>query len=91
VIVSENARRKSPNPPSNLGVKTEIVGYLAFLITSKGLDVRRQGATTEAYRAIRWNERRDRRQRRPSALLRAMSPSTLLRTVSLSNGLSNGR
>ncbi len=27
----------------------------------------------------------------PSALLRAMSPSTLLRTVSLSNGLSNGR
>ena len=30
-------------------------------------------------------------QRRPSALLRAMSPSTLLRTVSLSNGLSNGK
>ena len=30
-------------------------------------------------------------QRRPSALLRAVSPSTLLRTVSLSNGLSNGR
>jgi hypothetical protein len=29
-------------------------------------------------------------QRSPSALLRAMSPSTLLRTVSLSNGLSNG-
>jgi hypothetical protein len=32
----------------------------------------------------------DEAQRRPSALLRAMSPSTLLRTVSLSNGLSNG-
>ena len=34
---------------------------------------------------------KDEAQRRPSALLRAMSPSTLLRTVSLSNGLSNGR
>ena len=41
-------------------------------------------------RASRSNERSDRRQRRPSAFLRAMSPSTLLRTVSLPNGLSNG-
>jgi hypothetical protein len=55
-------------------------------------------------RASRSNERSDRRQRRlsaslkamslsngPSALLRVVSPSTLLRTVSLPNGLSNGR
>jgi len=52
-------------------------------------------------RASRSNERSDRRQRSPSTLplgheleaewLRAMSPSTLLRTVSLSNGLPNGR
>jgi len=34
---------------------------------------------------------KDEAQRRPSALLRAVSPSTLLRTVSLSNGMSNGR
>ena len=33
---------------------------------------------------------KDEAQRRPSALLRTVSPSTLLRTVSLSNGLSNG-
>jgi hypothetical protein len=30
-------------------------------------------------------------QHYPSAFLRAVSPSTLLRTVSLSNGISNGR
>jgi hypothetical protein len=34
---------------------------------------------------------KDEAQRRPSTLLRAVSPSTLLRTMSLSNGMSNGR
>jgi hypothetical protein len=34
-------------------MKTAIVGYVAFLIASKVLDVRRRGATTEAYGAIR--------------------------------------
>ena len=51
---------------------------------------------TDQYAAVTQDEA----QHRPSALLRAMSPSTLLRTVSLSNGpsallravsLSNGR
>ena len=42
-----------PNPPSNLGLKAKIVGYVALLITSKVLDVRRRGGTTEAYRVIR--------------------------------------
>jgi hypothetical protein len=41
-----------------LGIKTAIVGYVVFLITSKVLDVRRRGATTEAYGAIRRNEER---------------------------------
>jgi hypothetical protein len=41
-----------------LGIKTEIVGYVAFLITSKVLDVRRRGATTEAYEEIRRKEAR---------------------------------
>jgi len=38
-----------------LGIKLrlKIGGYVAFLITGKGLDVRRRGATTEAYGAIR--------------------------------------
>jgi hypothetical protein len=31
----------------------ELVGYVAFLITSKVLDVRRRGAMTEAYGVIR--------------------------------------
>ena len=35
-----------------------LLGYVTFLITSKGLDVRRRGATTEAYRAIRRKEKR---------------------------------
>jgi hypothetical protein len=41
-----------------LGIRTEIVGYVAFLITSKVLDVRRRGATTEAYGVIRRKEER---------------------------------
>jgi hypothetical protein len=36
-----------------VGIKTELVGSAAFLITSKVLDVRRRGATTEAYGVIR--------------------------------------
>jgi hypothetical protein len=35
-------------------------GYGAFLITSKVLDARRRGATTEAYGAIRRKEERSR-------------------------------
>jgi hypothetical protein len=72
------------------------VGYAAFLITSKVLDVRRRGATTEAYGVIRRKPapakpapakaggggRSDRRQRGPSALLRArtcrMADDTLM-------------
>jgi hypothetical protein len=43
-----------PNPPSNLGIKAlKSVGNVAFLNTSKVLDARRRGATTEAYGAIR--------------------------------------
>ena len=34
-------------------IKLKLVDYLAFLIISKVLDVRRRGATTEAYRVIR--------------------------------------
>jgi hypothetical protein len=34
-------------------LRLKLVGYVAFLITSKVLDVRRRGATTEAYGAIR--------------------------------------
>ena len=34
-------------------LRLKLVGYLAFLITSKVLDVRRRGATTEAYGVIR--------------------------------------
>jgi hypothetical protein len=78
-----------PNTPSNLVSRLKSVAYGVFLITSKVLDARRRGATTEPYgqyaaslsRASRSNERSDRRQR---------CPSTLLRTVSLSNGPSNG-
>jgi hypothetical protein len=33
--------------------RLKLVGYVAFLITSKVLDVRRRGATTEAYGVIR--------------------------------------
>jgi hypothetical protein len=36
-----------------LGIKTEVVDYVAFLISSKGFYVRRRGATTEAYIVIR--------------------------------------
>jgi hypothetical protein len=43
----------SQNPPSNLGA-----GYGTFLITSKVLDARRRGATTEAYGGIRRKEER---------------------------------
>jgi hypothetical protein len=39
-----------------LGIKTAIVGYVAFLITSEVLYVRRRGATTEAYGVIRRKE-----------------------------------
>jgi hypothetical protein len=39
-----------------LGLK--LVAYVAFLITSKVLDVRRRGATTEAYGVIRRREER---------------------------------
>jgi hypothetical protein len=38
--------------------KLKLDSYLAFLITSKVLDVRRQGATTEAYGVIRRKEER---------------------------------
>ena len=38
--------------------RLKLVGYLAFLITSKILDVRRRGATSEAYGAIRRKEER---------------------------------
>jgi hypothetical protein len=41
------------NSPSNLGFRNEILGYVAFLITSRVLDVRRRGAMTEAYGVIR--------------------------------------
>jgi hypothetical protein len=41
------------NSPSNLGFRNEILGYAAFLITSRVLDVRRRGVTTEAYGVIR--------------------------------------
>ena len=34
-------------------LRLKSVGYVAFLITSKVLDVRRRGATTEAYGVIR--------------------------------------
>ena len=44
-------------------------------------------AEGERYAAVT----KDEEERSPSALLKAMSPSTLPRTVSLSNGLSNGR
>jgi hypothetical protein len=33
-------------------LRLKLVGYVAFLITSKVLDVRRRGATTEAYGVI---------------------------------------
>jgi hypothetical protein len=46
-------REPLPNSPSNLGIRTEIVGYVAFLIASKVLDVRRRGATTEAHGVTR--------------------------------------
>jgi hypothetical protein len=39
-------------------VKTEISRLWKFLITSKVLDARHQGATTEAYGAIRRKEER---------------------------------
>jgi hypothetical protein len=39
-------------------LKLKLVGYVAFLITSKVLDVRRRGATTEAYKEIRRKEGR---------------------------------
>jgi hypothetical protein len=39
-------------PPSNLS-RLKSAGYGVFLITSKVLDARRRGATTEAYGAIR--------------------------------------
>jgi hypothetical protein len=40
------------------GLRLKLDSYLAFLITSKVLDVRRQGATTEAYGVIRRKEER---------------------------------
>ena len=39
-------------------LRLKLVGYVAFLITSKALDVRRRGATTEAYGVIRRKEER---------------------------------
>jgi hypothetical protein len=48
----ENACNR-PSSPSNLGIRTQVVGYAEYLIISKGLDVRRRGATTEAYGVIR--------------------------------------
>jgi hypothetical protein len=74
------------------------VGCRRYLITSKVLDVRRRGATTEAYGVIRRKpvvslkvEREERSLARlwregnpPEADKR--SPSTLLRAMSLSNG-----
>jgi hypothetical protein len=42
-----------------MGIKTvKLVGYIVFLITSKVLDVKRRGATTEAYGIIRRKEER---------------------------------
>jgi hypothetical protein len=39
-------------------IRLKLAGYVAFLITSKVLDVRRRGATTEAYGLIRRKEER---------------------------------
>ncbi len=39
-------------------LRVKLVGYVAFLIASKVLDVRRRGATTEAYGVIRRKEER---------------------------------
>jgi hypothetical protein len=85
-----HARRiDDPNPSSTMGIKANIHRLWSTLITSEVLDARRRGETTEAYGAIRRKPasakpapakaggggRSDRRQRRPSALLRAMSLS----------------
>ncbi len=40
-----------------------MVGYVVFLIASKVLDVRRRGATTEAYGVIRREEERSKATR----------------------------
>jgi hypothetical protein len=56
-------REPLPNSPSNLGIRTEIVGSVAFLITSKVLDVSHRGATTEAYGVIRRKEERSKATR----------------------------
>jgi len=39
-------------------LRLKLASYVAFLITSKVSDVRRPGATTEAYRGIRRKEER---------------------------------
>jgi hypothetical protein len=39
-------------------LKVKLLGYVAFLITSKVLNVRRRGATIEAYGVIRRKEER---------------------------------
>jgi hypothetical protein len=39
-------------------LRLKLISYVAFLITSKVLDVRRRGATTEAYEVIRRKEER---------------------------------
>ncbi|MEJ2724951.1 MAG: hypothetical protein P8175_09970, partial [Deltaproteobacteria bacterium] len=44
--------------PSNLPIKSKTKGLAVFLITSKALDARRRGVTTEAYGAIRRKEKR---------------------------------
>jgi len=43
---------------ANFAIRTEISGYGVFLITSKVLDARRRGATTEAYGVIGCKEER---------------------------------
>jgi len=50
---------EAPNPPSNSVIRTvKSAAYGVFLITSKVLDARRRGETTEAYGAIRRKEER---------------------------------
>jgi hypothetical protein len=70
-------------------LRLKLVAHAALLITSKVLDVRRRGATTEAYGLKRRKEERSlarlwRESNPPEA--DKHSPSALLRAMSLSNG-----
>ena len=44
-----NPEMLGPNPPPNSGFIADIGNFQGSLITSKVLDARRRGATTEAY------------------------------------------